>query len=131
MLSALFDVLMLAAEGVGHLFGEAVGRRPPRIGQRFCARSPISISGCVLGPSSTATFSVVLPVGTRVRIVREGGLGEDGCGAVFVNDESLMMLPPSLHEKARAYGYTLELTPRALHQFFSFERTQKNADGGH
>jgi hypothetical protein len=74
---------------------------------------------------------LVLPAGTRVRIVREGEPGENGYAAVFVDDESLMMLAPDLHEMARAYGYTVELTGRLLHQSFSLERTQKVADLGH
>jgi hypothetical protein len=49
----------------------------------------------------------------------------DACGAAFVNDESLTMMPPRLHETTRAYGYTIELTGDALRRFFSLERIRK------
>jgi len=131
LLSAFFEVLITVAEGVSHLFGHAVGRHTPRVGQRFCARFAIPVSGRVLHPSRPGGFSLVLPIGTRIRIVRESDDGEDGCGAVFANDESLIMLPSSLHATARAYGYTLELTARDLQQSFSLERIRKTRAAGH
>jgi hypothetical protein len=113
MLESVGEMLVFAIEILGGLVD--IGRRAPRVGDRYRVRQPLDVVGHILTASADATaFSTRLPTGTVIHIVTNPAFDQSDVD-VCVEGELMNGVVPSVHRvAARSVGYALTIPAKSL-----------------